>query len=568
MPDLFVSYAREDRNRVRPLADALAAHGWSVWWDRQIQAGRTFDEVIAEALATARCVLVVWSKDSIGSNWVREEAEEGSRRKILIPVLIDDVRPPLGFGRIQAADLREWNGDVTADAFVALLADIRRIVGPPQSADAQVATPPPTRVVAPSAQALPPPTQERDDSARSRPRRSPRTTIGWLLAGSVLAILIVFGLLQFGLGRDPNAQPPPTVAPSPETALRVYAVLTEDGEKIQDGVRYEVYDAARDAEGKRKSVASSSPYEEPPKFSLSPGRYVVTAAYGNASATTEIDIAARTIVLQTLNLRAGVLKLSSVLAAGSPSLTDGVRYAVFEWEKDVEGNRKEIAGSSPYAGPPRFPLSAGKYFVTATYGSASSRADIEVAPGQTIIRALDLNAGILSLSTILGSGTEPLMSGVAYEVFDAAKDQEGNRKSVTGSSKYQDPPRFPLPAGRYVVTAKYGAASANAEIAMRAGVTERHVLNLRAGVLALSTVTAGNQPLAKGVAYDVYEYDKDVEGKRKRLTGSSRYEGPPRLPVPLGRYYIIASADSGKGEADVAVTEGQFQQVQVRLTAR
>jgi hypothetical protein len=100
MPDLFISYAREDRNRVRPLADALAAHGWSVWWDRQIQAGRTFDEVIAEALATARCVLVVWSKDSIGSSWVREEAEEGSRRKILIPVLIDDVRPPLGFGRI------------------------------------------------------------------------------------------------------------------------------------------------------------------------------------------------------------------------------------------------------------------------------------------------------------------------------------------------------------------------------------------------------------------------------------------------------------------------------------
>jgi hypothetical protein len=568
MPDLFISYAREDRNRVRPLADALAAHGWSVWWDRQIQAGRTFDEVIAEALATARCVLVVWSKDSIGSSWVREEAEEGSRRKILIPVLIDDVRPPLGFGRIQAADLREWNRDVTADAFVALLADITRLLGPPESGDEQAATPPSTSAVAPSAPVPPPPAQERNDSAKSRVRQSPSTTIRWLLAGSALALLIVFGLIKFGPGRDSNAQPPPLVSSSPETALRVYAVLTRDGEKVQSGVRYEVYDAAKDAEGKRKSVASSSPYEGPPKFALSPGRYVVSATYGSASASTEIDIAAKTIVLQTLNLRAGVLKLSSVLAAGSSPLTSGVRYEVFEWKKDVEGNRKEIASSSKYEDPPRFALSAGKYFVSATYGSASSRADIEVAPGQTVIRALELNAGVLSLSTILGAGTEPLMSGVEYEVFDATKDPEGNRKHIAGSSRYEDPPRFPLPAGRYVVTAKYGAASTNIEIDMRAGATERRVLNLRAGVLALSTVTAGNQPLAKGVAYDVYEYDKDVEGNRKRVTGSSRYEDPPRLPVPLGRYYITASADSGKGEADVAVTEGQLQQVQLRLTAK
>src|SRR5262245_26006322 len=103
MADIFISYARKDRARVRPLADALSAQGWSVWWDRQIPAGRTFDQVIAEALGSARCVVVVWSKESVASNWVREEAEEGRRREILIPVLFDNARPPLGFGRIQAA---------------------------------------------------------------------------------------------------------------------------------------------------------------------------------------------------------------------------------------------------------------------------------------------------------------------------------------------------------------------------------------------------------------------------------------------------------------------------------
>jgi hypothetical protein len=40
--DIFISYASEDRSRVRPLADALSGHGWSVWWDRQIHlAGRS-----------------------------------------------------------------------------------------------------------------------------------------------------------------------------------------------------------------------------------------------------------------------------------------------------------------------------------------------------------------------------------------------------------------------------------------------------------------------------------------------------------------------------------------------
>ena len=64
MADIFISYAREDRTRVQPVAAALSAHGWTVWWDRQIHGGKSFDQVIAEALAGARCVLAVWSRHS------------------------------------------------------------------------------------------------------------------------------------------------------------------------------------------------------------------------------------------------------------------------------------------------------------------------------------------------------------------------------------------------------------------------------------------------------------------------------------------------------------------------
>ena len=42
MSDIFVSYKSDDRDRVRPIIDALEAAGWEVWWDTHIEAGRAF----------------------------------------------------------------------------------------------------------------------------------------------------------------------------------------------------------------------------------------------------------------------------------------------------------------------------------------------------------------------------------------------------------------------------------------------------------------------------------------------------------------------------------------------
>ena len=109
MSDIFLSYASEDRPRVGGLIRALERHGWSVWWDRTILLGRTFDEVIEEALDAACCVMVVWSQHSVNSDWVKTEAAEGARRHILVPVLLDEVHIPLEFRRIQAARLRDWH---------------------------------------------------------------------------------------------------------------------------------------------------------------------------------------------------------------------------------------------------------------------------------------------------------------------------------------------------------------------------------------------------------------------------------------------------------------------------
>ena len=79
MSDIFISYNKDDRPWVEGFANALASRGWSVWWDRSIPTGESFDLVIKQALTSAKCVVVVWSERSVNSDWVKAEAEEAKK---------------------------------------------------------------------------------------------------------------------------------------------------------------------------------------------------------------------------------------------------------------------------------------------------------------------------------------------------------------------------------------------------------------------------------------------------------------------------------------------------------
>ena len=115
--DVFVSYSAADRERVRAFVVALEAADLKVWWDTRIAPGAGFDAEIQAALDNARCVLVVWSHNSVDSEWVITEASEGIERGVLVPVSIDDVKAPLAFRRrqtLEASDPRSGVAHVVA----------------------------------------------------------------------------------------------------------------------------------------------------------------------------------------------------------------------------------------------------------------------------------------------------------------------------------------------------------------------------------------------------------------------------------------------------------------------
>jgi tetratricopeptide (TPR) repeat protein len=124
MAGVFLSYDRDDSDRARQFARALEKAGHQVWWDLHVRGGAQFSKVIEEALKAADAVVVLWSRNSIESPWVRDEAAAGRDSGRLVPVTIDGTLAPLGFRQFQTVDLSGWRGRRNSPGLRALLQDI------------------------------------------------------------------------------------------------------------------------------------------------------------------------------------------------------------------------------------------------------------------------------------------------------------------------------------------------------------------------------------------------------------------------------------------------------------
>jgi S1-C subfamily serine protease len=194
--DILLSYKSEERAIAEQLAHALAQR-WNVWWDNHLLAGDAYRKIIGEKLALTRCVVVLWSRRSVESDFVLDEAQRALRRGVLIPVRIEAVDVPLGFGQQDYTDLIGWDGDQSHPGFQELCSSIAQRLGTPVAA------------------AIPP--SPRASWARLVRRRAP------LLAGSGLLLL---ALVAFAFSR--RSSPPPADTPGNASAPAAAAAVRNE----------------------------------------------------------------------------------------------------------------------------------------------------------------------------------------------------------------------------------------------------------------------------------------------------------------------------------------------------
>ena len=258
MPDIFLSYGHADEVLARCFSEGLERAGFSVWWDSSIRSGEAFDAAIERELAGASAVVVLWSKTSVQSRWVRAEATLAERHKTLVPVMIEACQRPIMFELTHTADLSHWRGTDDDKTWQALVVELRQRV---------------------AARAAGEPVLLPERAARRSAPREPRSPTpgggrGRFVVASVgiLAVMCIAGGSYWALtrgGRTPpgtptagSAAPTETSLDIPHASLAVLPFANHTGEAskeyFSDGIAEELINSLSHINGLKVPARTSS----------------------------------------------------------------------------------------------------------------------------------------------------------------------------------------------------------------------------------------------------------------------------------------------------------------------
>lgn len=216
MAVIFLSYSRGDGGYTPILVRALEAAGHEVWWDRHIDSGEEFTARIEAALEKADIVLVAWSKQSVKSRWVRDEAAVGADTGRLVPVSVDGSQPPMGFRQFQTLDLKGWKGTEKEARTTELLGSIaRRLEANGKAGPAPFAS-----------------------ERKSRSAWLARQRLSAIAAAFVLAIAAATVIHFWNRGQPSGPPTRPTVVLLPFTAASTDARLRDVAAQVRDSIAH------------------------------------------------------------------------------------------------------------------------------------------------------------------------------------------------------------------------------------------------------------------------------------------------------------------------------------------
>lgn len=187
--------------------------------------------------------------------------------------------------------------------------------------------------------------------------------------------------------------------------VNLVAFLTADGQRIDQGLVWRVYQERAEQEGKPKLLATNR--EASPTLKLPPGEYVVNAAFGRSHLTRRIQVQAGATASERFVLNAGGLRVTGVLGR---SETPGniMSYSIYSDERDQFGNRATVmTGAKPGL---IIRLNAGIYHIVSTYGDANAivRTDVTVEAGKLTEATISHNAAKVTLKLVTRSGGDAL----------------------------------------------------------------------------------------------------------------------------------------------------------------
>jgi hypothetical protein len=253
----------------------------------------------------------------------------------------------------------------------------------------------------------------------------------------------------------PRALPESASAPLSEVQLEGF--LTEDGQRIDQGLVWRVFHG-RSSDGRLKLVSVFR--DASPKLRLAPGEYTINAAMGRAHLTRQIRLKAGAPTVARFVLNAGGLRISATLTTGEPLPERLVRIEILAGERDQSGERTRVlSGVRPGI---VIRLNSGVYHLVSTYGDANAvvRSDVNVEAGKVTEVAVVHQASRATLKLVARAGAEAIADTqwtIATQDGDVVKESVGAL------------PTHILAPGTYVVTARHANTTYRRDVTLTAG---------------------------------------------------------------------------------------------------
>ena len=245
--------------------------------------------------------------------------------------------------------------------------------------------------------------------------------------------------------------------PANGSQLKLVALLTADGQQIDQGLIWRVYLNGADAAAKSKLVAEH--HEASPSLELQPGDYTINAAFGRANLTRKVTIMPGLAATEQFVLNAGGLRLNASVD-GKPAPPNATTYAIFSDDRDQFANRAAVmTGARPGL---IIRLNAGIYHLVSTYGDANARVETDVT----------VEAGKLTEASVVHTAAKATFKLVMRAGGEALPDthwsiQSGDTEVIKDSVGAL--PTHVLAPGDYIVVAKAAGRSFKRQFSLKSG---------------------------------------------------------------------------------------------------